>query len=73
MLRERFNYIIKPAYEKIKELNKDKKEIHYKEEKTIINKEKMLAYKEELNYNSEKIKMAELEFEKLISNQKNKE
>lgn len=73
MLRERFNYIIKPAYEKIRIQNKEKNEINNGEEKVKNNREVLLAYREQLNYNHDKLKMAELEIEKIISNTKNKE
>ena len=73
MLKERFNYIIKPAYEKILERNRDNKEIENEEEIISNNSKEILAYREQLNVFNEKLNMADKEFEKKIANFKNKE
>lgn len=73
MLKERFNYIIKPAYEKMLEQNKDKSEIENKEEIISNNRKEMLAYREQMSVFEQKLNLADKEFEKKIPNLKNKE
>ena len=75
MLKERYDYIIKPAHEKIKDLNDIRKTINDLEEKVISKNDELRAYTEELNNKSEKINEAEklLEQYQNLKNNKDKE